>query len=262
MNRITKKFDHLKNTGKKAMITYIMGGDLGLETTYALTLELEKAGADIIELGIPFSDPIADGPVIQRAANRALEGGTSIAGIMEAVRKIRQLSNVPLVFLVYYNSIFTYGVERFLAASAAAGIDGLIVPDLPLEERDELLGNMGAYGLHLIPLVAPTSHERIKQITANAGGFVYCISTTGVTGQRSKINTDIKEYMKEVAACTNLPRALGFGISGPEMAEDFKDYCDGIIVGSAIVHEMEKSKDKGEVIANVTHLVRAINHVL
>lgn len=263
MNRIDEKFHELKEKKQKALITYITAGDPDIEMTYRLVLEMEKAGADLIEIGIPYSDPLADGPVIQRASIRALTNGVKIPDIMNVVKSLRQVSDIPLIYLVYYNSVFKYGIEKFIGEASDAGIDGLIIPDLPLEERGEIYDIVKQQGIHLIPLVAPTSHERIKKITENAGGFVYCVSTTGVTGQRQELMTDIKRYMEEVASYTDLPRAIGFGISGPDMASKLKDYCEGIIVGSAVVSEIERGDgDREEIVKNVRDLVYDIKSVL
>lgn len=262
MNRIDRVFSELRENGKKALITYITAGDPDIEMTYRLVLEMKKAGADIVELGIPYSDPLADGPVIQRASARALKNGIKIPDIMRIVKSIRQVSEIPLIHLVYYNSVFKYGIQKFVEESYDAGIDGLIVPDLPLEERGEVYDILIRYDMHLIPLVAPTSHERIKKITENAGGFVYCVSITGVTGQREKIDTDIKNYMEEVAMYTHMPKAIGFGISSADMAAHLKNYCDGVIVGSAIVSEIERARDKEEMVRKVSEFVRNIKSVL
>lgn len=224
MNRIDKKFEVLKGEGRKALITFITAGDPDIETTYDIVLALEEAGSDIIELGIPYSDPLADGPTIQASSQRALNKGVKIPDIMKIVEKIRLKSDIPLVYLVYYNSIFKYGIQKFLKESKDVGIDGLIIPDLPIEERKDILEEADKYGIYLIPLVAPTSKERIKLITENGKGFVYCVSITGVTGAREDIETDIEEYMKTVSQYTNMPKAIGFGISTPEMAKKIKRF--------------------------------------
>lgn len=235
MNRIDKKFKELRGNGNKAMIPFITAGDPCLEETLNLVMALEKAGADIIELGIPYSDPIADGPVIQGSSARALNNGTKIKEIMETAKKIREQSNVPLVYLVYYNSIFKYGMEKFIEECSNVGIDGLIIPDLPIEERNEMGGITEKHGVYLIPLVAPTSKDRIEKIVKEGKGFVYCVAVKGVTGVRGEIETNIEEYMGLVNTYTDLPKAIGFGISSKEMAREFAKYCDGVIVGSALV---------------------------
>jgi tryptophan synthase alpha chain len=262
MNRIDKKFEVLKGEGRKALITFITAGDPDIETTYDIVLAIEEVGADIIELGIPYSDPLADGPTIQASSQRALNKGVKIPDIMKIVEKIRLKSDIPLVYLVYYNSIFKYGIQKFLKESKDVGIDGLIIPDLPLEERKDILEEADKYGIYLIPLVAPTSKERIKLITENGKGFVYCVSITGVTGAREDIETDIEEYMKTVSQYTNMPKAIGFGISTPEMAKKLKDFSDGIIVGSALVERIAKGYNKSEMLQEVKSFVSILKEVL
>ncbi|KHO62730.1 MULTISPECIES: tryptophan synthase subunit alpha [Thermoanaerobacter] len=262
MNRIDKKFEALKGEGHKALITFITAGDPDIETTYDIVLALEEAGADIIELGIPYSDPLADGPTIQASSQRALNKGVKIPDIMKIVEKIRLKSDIPLVYLVYYNSIFKYGIQKFLKESKDVGIDGLIIPDLPIEERKDILEEADKYDIYLIPLVAPTSKERIKLITENGKGFVYCVSITGVTGAREDIETDIEEYMKTVSQYTNMPKAIGFGISTPEMAKKLKDFSDGIIVGSALVERIAKGYNKSEMLQEVKSFVSSLKEVL
>ncbi|EMT38785.1 tryptophan synthase, alpha chain [Thermoanaerobacter thermohydrosulfuricus] len=262
MNRIDKKFEALKGEGRKALITFITAGDPDIETTYDIVLALEEAGADIIELGIPYSDPLADGPTIQASSQRALNKGVKIPDIMKIVEKIRLKSDIPLVYLVYYNSIFKYGIQKFLKESKDVGIDGLIIPDLPIEERKDISEEADKYDIYLIPLVAPTSKERIKLITQNGKGFVYCVSITGVTGAREDIETDIEEYMKMVSQYTNMPKAIGFGISTPEMAKKLKDFSDGIIVGSALVERIAKGYNKSEMLQEVKSFVSSLKEVL
>ncbi|MFU0783373.1 MAG: tryptophan synthase subunit alpha [Thermoanaerobacterium thermosaccharolyticum] len=262
MNRIDKKFYELKQKGLKAMIPFITAGDPSLDVTVELVFKMEEGGADIIEIGIPYSDPLADGSIIQASSTRALKNGTKINNIMNAVKKIRQKSEIPLVYLVYYNSIFKYGIERFVNEAKESGIDGLIIPDLPLEERKDIKEISEKYGIYLIPLVAPTSKERIKSICESGKGFVYCVSTKGVTGIRNSIETDIKEYMRTVSEYTNMPKAIGFGISGPDMAKRFAPYCDGIIVGSAIVKMINDSRSKEEIYDNVKKFVFSIKEAI
>lgn len=262
MNRIDKKFYELKQKGLKAMIPFITAGDPSLDVTVELVFKMEEGGADIIEIGIPYSDPLADGPIIQASSTRALKNGTKIDNIMNAVKKIRQKSEIPLVYLVYYNSIFKYGIERFVNEAKESGIDGLIIPDLPLEERKDIKEISEKYGIYLIPLVAPTSKERIKSICESGKGFVYCVSTKGVTGIRNSIETDIKEYMRTVSEYTNMPKAIGFGISGPDMAKRFAPYCDGIIVGSAIVKMINDSRSKEDIYDNVKKFIFSIKEAI
>ncbi|MFT8314959.1 MAG: tryptophan synthase subunit alpha [Clostridium sp.] len=262
MNRIEAKFNELKDKNEKAMIPFVTAGDPDLETTIELVNAMEKAGADIIELGVPYSDPLADGPTIQASSQRSLKNGTTIAKIMDTVKKIRLNTEVPLVYLVYYNSVFNYGIERFIKDCSEVGIDGVIIPDLPIEERKDILALGDKYNVALIPLIAPTSKERIKNIVKNASGFIYCVSTNGVTGARNEIKTDLNEYMSTVAQYAEIPKALGFGISSAKMAKELKDYCDGIIIGSAIVKKVDESKDKEEAIKNVEKFVKEVKSVL
>lgn len=262
MNRIDKKFKRLREKNEKAMIPFVTAGDPDMGTTIELVLAMEQAGADIIELGIPYSDPLADGVIIQESSNRALKGGAKISGIMGAVMEIRDVSQVPLVYLVYYNSVFKYGIEKFLCECSYAGVDGVIIPDLPIEERKDILEIADRYGVYLIPLVAPTSKDRIKKITDNGKGFVYCVSTNGVTGVRQEIGTDISEYMGIVSQYTDMPKALGFGISGPEMAKKYKDCCDAVIVGSAVIRKIAEAKDKDEAVANTAKFISEIKNAL
>lgn len=244
-SRVTKKFISLRNEGKKALITYVTCGDPDLETTIDLVSSMEKAGADIVELGIPYSDPLADGPTIQKAAQRALQAGTNIDNIFSAVELIRKKAQIPLVFLVYYNAVFKYGMGRFLDQCTTKGVDGLIIPDLPLEERQELNQLMKDKPIDLIPLVAPTSGARIEKIVSEAKGFVYCISSKGVTGKRGNFEEGLADFMAGVRKHTHIPLAIGFGISDRKAVEKLKGLCDGLIVGSAIVERVEKGIDEG-----------------
>ena len=228
--RITEAFAH-----GKAFIPFITCGDPSLEVTEQLVYALEEAGADLIELGIPFSDPTAEGPVIQAANVRALAGGVTTDKIFEMVKKIRKRTAIPMVFMTYANVVFSYGTERFVKKAADIGMDGLILPDVPFEEKEEFDSVCRAHGLDLISLIAPTSHERIARIAREAEGFVYCVSSLGVTGMRSSITTDIGAMVKLVKAEKDIPCAVGFGISTPEQAKKMADQSDGAIVGSAIV---------------------------
>ncbi len=219
----------------KAFIPFITCGDPSLETTEELVYAMEKAGADLIELGIPFSDPTAEGPVIQAANIRALSNGVTTDKIFEMVEKMRKKTSIPMVFMTYANVVFSYGTEKFCRRAAETGMDGLILPDVPFEEKEEFASVCRKYGLDLISLIAPTSHERIREIAKEAEGFVYCVSSLGVTGVRKEITTDIGEMVKMVKSQKNIPCAVGFGISTPEQAEKMASQADGVIVGSAIV---------------------------
>ncbi len=237
MKRIENCYENLRKSGRKALITFITAGDPGLEATPKLVAELEAGGADIIELGVPFSDPLADGPTIQLASNRALAAGTTLSGILETVARIRENSQVPLVLMSYYNPLYRYGLERLVADAEACGVDGLIVPDLPLEEAAGLR-RLAASRLAVIPLAAPTTPpERLEKIVAAGRGFLYYVSVTGITGARTELPADLAAALervgKIVAGC--LPLAVGFGISTPEQAKAVAARADAVIVGSALV---------------------------
>lgn len=219
----------------KAFIPFITCGDPNLEITEQIVYAMDEAGADLIELGIPFSDPTAEGPVIQAANVRALSGGVTTDKIFDMVEKIRRNTKIPMVFMTYANVVYSYGTERFVKKAAALGMDGLILPDVPYEEKEEFDSVCKQYGLDLISLIAPTSNERIAQIAADAEGFVYCVSSLGVTGMRTQITTDIGAMVRLVKEVKDIPCAVGFGISNPEQAKKMAAQSDGVIVGSAIV---------------------------
>lgn len=229
-NRIAEAF----NKGK-AFIPFITCGDPSLEVTEKLVYVMEEAGADLIELGIPFSDPTAEGPVIQAANVRALSGGVTTDKIFEMVQSIRKHTDIPLVFMTYANVVFSYGTKRFIKKASDLGMDGLILPDVPFEEKEEFDPVCRQYGLDFISLIAPTSHERIRMIAREAQGFLYCVSSLGVTGVRSSITTDIGGMVRLVKEEKDIPCAVGFGISTPQQAREMASCADGVIVGSAIV---------------------------
>lgn len=235
MTRIEKAFDR-----QKAFVAFITCGDPDLETTAACVRAAVAGGADLIELGIPFSDPTAEGPVIQGANLRALTGGTTTDKIFDLVRELRQDVEVPMVFMTYANVVFSYGAERFLSISREIGMDGIILPDLPFEEKEEFLPLCHAYDIALISLIAPTSENRIAMIAREAEGFLYIVSSLGVTGTRNEIKTDLESIVKVVRQNTEIPCAIGFGISTPEQAAKMAGIADGAIVGSAIVKLIEK----------------------
>ena len=224
----------------KAFIPFITCGDPDLETTAAVVREAVKNGADLIELGIPFSDPTAEGPVIQGANIRALAGGVTADKIFDLVRELRTDVKIPLVFMTYANVVFSCGAEKFISTCRDIGIDGIILPDLPYEERDEFEPVCQKYGIALIPLIAPTSKNRIAMIAKAAEGFIYVVSSLGVTGERKEITTDIGSIVKVIRENTSLPCAVGFGISTPEQAKKMSALSDGAIVGSAIIKIIEK----------------------
>ncbi len=235
----------------KAFIPFITAGDPSLDVTEQLVLAMEKAGADIIELGIPFSDPMAEGPTIQNANVRALAGGTTPDQVIELVRKLRTQTQIPLIFMTYANVVFSRGTQKFLDRAADAGIDGLILADVPYEESEEFRVPCKNAGIDLINMVAPTSHERIKTIAAHSDGFLYCVSSLGVTGVRAKITGDIGGMVSLAHEASNIPCAVGFGISTPEQAHDIAQKSDGAIVGSAIVNIIaEHGKDSVPYVAD------------
>ena len=230
MNKVQQAF-----ANGKAFIPFITAGDPSIEITEQLVLQMAEAGADLIEIGIPFSDPIAEGPVIQEADNRALATGVTTDDIFEMMRRIRTSCNVPIAFMTYINPIFTYGTERFMENCQEAGVDAVIVPDVPFEEKDELLPFCSKYDVTLVSMIAPTSKDRIRMIANEAEGFIYCVSSMGVTGVRKEIGSDVEEMIKLVKEVKDIPCAIGFGISTPQQAEKMAQFSDGVIVGSAIV---------------------------
>ena len=224
----------------KAFIAFITCGDPDLETTAAVVRSAVENGADLIELGIPFSDPTAEGPVIQGANLRALQGGVTTDKIFDLVRELREDVSIPMVFMTYANVVYSYGAERFIRTCREIGIDGLILPDVPFEEKEEFLPLCHQYGVDLVSLIAPTSENRIAEIAAEAEGFLYIVSSLGVTGTRSEITTDLASIVSVVRRHSKIPCAVGFGISTPEQARKMADVSDGAIVGSAIIKILEK----------------------
>ncbi|MNO25789.1 Tryptophan synthase alpha chain [compost metagenome] len=240
-NRMDLVFRKLKAEERTALIPFLTVGDPDLETTLAIIAELELAGADILELGVPYSDPLADGPVIQRASARALRGEVHLRTCMETALKARQAgSHLPFILFSYYNPILQMGLDTFFAELNAHEISGLIIPDLPIEESEEMRRRSSEVGVNLIPLVAPTSSERIAKIVSGASGFIYCVSSLGVTGERSTFHADVEDFIDSVRQATDLPVAVGFGISTGEQVARFAQICDGVVVGSAIVRKIEE----------------------
>lgn len=235
MSKISKAFEN-----KKAFIPFITCGDPDLETTAAIVRTAVENGADLIELGIPFSDPTAEGPVIQAANIRALNGGVTTDKVFDLVRDLRQDIDIPMVFMTYANVVFSYGAEKFISICNEIGIDGLILPDLPYEEKEEFQALCKQYDVDLISFIAPTSENRIAMIAKEAEGFIYIVSSLGVTGTRSEIKTDLSSIVKVVRENTDVPCAIGFGISTPEQAHKMYEIADGAIVGSAIIKIIEK----------------------
>lgn len=246
----------------KAFIPFITCGDPDLETTIEVVKEMVKNGADLVELGIPFSDPTAEGPVIQGANLRALTGGVTTDKVFDMVVELRKSVSVPMVFMTYANVVYSYGTERFVKRAAEIGMDGIILPDVPFEEKDDFAPMCRKYGLDLISLIAPTSNDRVKMIAEDADGFVYCVSSLGVTGTRTEITTDIGAMVKLVKqAKQDIPCAVGFGISSPESAAKMAAVSDGVIVGSAIVkiiaaNGKNSAKPVGEFVKSIVDAIR------
>lgn len=253
MNRIEKAFDD-----KKAFIGFITAGDPTLDKTEEFVLEMERAGASIVELGIPFSDPIAEGPVIQNANIRSLSAGCTTDKIFEMVKSLRTKTQIPLVFMGYVNTLYKYGYEKFFAKCQEVDIDGVILPDVPFEEKGELQPIASKYGIKVISLIAPTSEKRIQMIAKEAEGFIYLVSSMGVTGVRNEITTDIESIVKNIRSVTDVPVAVGFGINKREQVEKYISVADGAIVGSAIVKIIEKyGEDAGSHIYDYIHEINA-----
>ena len=237
MNRIGNAF---KNKNEKAFIGFLTAGDPDINKSEEYILEMVKAGADLVEIGIPFSDPIAEGKVIEAANMRALSCGTTTDSVFDLVQSLRIKTQVPLVLLTYLNPVFKYGYERFFKRCNSTGVDGVIIPDLPFEEKGELADFAERNDVKIISLIAPTSKERVKRIAESSAGFIYLVSSMGVTGVRDNIDTDLESIIKDIRSATNTPVAIGFGISTPEQAAKFGAISDGVIVGSAIVKIIEK----------------------
>ena len=239
MSRISRKFDELKAAGRKAFIPFITAGDPDLEISFAVASELVRSGADILELGVPFSDPIADGPTIQASSQRALENHVSLRDVLEIARKLRKGTEVPIVLFSYFNPILSYGTERLADEAQQAGVDGLLVTDVVDDEAAALSGTMAARGIDLISLLAPTtSNERLRSIAKNARGFLYAVARAGVTGASSDMSSEAEDLVRRVRDFSNLPVVVGFGISNREQIERVWKFADGAVVGSAIVREI------------------------
>ncbi|MEW6600071.1 MAG: tryptophan synthase subunit alpha [Nitrospirota bacterium] len=243
MSRISHTFKKLKLSGGKALIPYIMAGDPSLDATKQFVLDLEAAGADIIELGVPFSDPLADGPTIQRAAERSLNNGTTLKKVLGLVTGIRKVSGIPLILMTYYNPVFKMGIDSFVKKAVRAGVDGVIIPDLIPDEAEDFIRLARAHGLDTIFLLAPTSTPaRINRVVRASTGFIYYVSITGITGSRLSIEKTMKDTLQSIKRITSKPVSVGFGISTPEEARAVAGLADGVIVGSAIVKLMAQGK--------------------
>ena len=262
-HRIAAKFRQLHARGESALIPFVVAGDPNLETTAALVREFEARGADIIELGVPFSDPMADGPANQRAAQRGLKFGASLAAILSMVSDLRKETEIPLILFGYYNPIFHYGCVRLCDNAARAGIDALLVVDLPLEEAGELKKPARANGLDLIYLLAPTTPiERARKVVRSASGFIYYVSVTGVTGARAALASDIEEQVNNLRRVTDLPIGVGFGISTPAQAAQVARFSDAVVVGSAITLLIEANADRADLVKTVGELVGSMKSAM
>jgi len=245
VNRIEKVFKKLKAQNKKAFIPYIMAGDPSIEKTKEIVIMFEECGADIAELGVPFTDPLADGPTIQRAAERALKNGVTLKKVIALVKDLRQKTKIPLVLMTYYNPVFKYGEERFIADAKDAGVDGVIIPDLPPDEAGEVTRLAKNAAVASIFLLAPTStDERIKKVARASTGFIYYVSITGITGAQLLLDGSIEKSINGIRKISDKPVAVGFGISMPDEAEAVAGISDGVVIGSAIVKKAQASLDK------------------
>ncbi|WHY75654.1 tryptophan synthase subunit alpha [Neobacillus sp. WH10] len=243
MNRFEQTFSLLKENNKKAFIPYIMAGDGGLESLVDRMSLLERFGAAAIEVGVPFSDPVADGPTIQRAGLRALENGTTLKGIVAELEKAREIISIPILLMSYINPIYSYGIEKFVQEIRKAGVDGCIIPDLPIEEEDIITQQLEEAQVELIRLVTLTTPiERIRVISRKGKGFLYTVTVKGITGERNKYDTDLYKFLKTVKKVSPIPVMAGFGISNEEQIADLTNYCDGVIVGSKIVDLFEQNR--------------------
>lgn len=257
--RISKRFAELHSEGELGIVAYITGGDPSFDATLQFVLALAEAGADIIELGIPFSDPLADGPVIQRASDRALKAGATLAGVLGLVRRIRQSSEIPIVLFGYYNPIFQMGLEKFAVAASSAGADGVLVTDLTPEESDDYRRVLSAHHLDTIFLGAPTStDERLEKISACSSGFLYLISRTGVTGAKDVLPEDLPALLRRARRATQLPIAVGFGISQPGHVSVLGGLADAAVIGSALVAEIEKATSIAAASAALADRIRGL----
>ncbi len=259
MSRLEGRFTSLAANGEKALITYIMAGDPSLQETEALVLKLEQAGADVIELGVPFSDPIADGPVIQQAADRALKSGTTLKKILAMVSALRAKTQIPLVLMAYYNTIYAYGEAAFCRDAVAAGVDGLIVPDMPVEESGSLKALATPAGLDLIFLLAPTSTPaRRTMVARQSQGFVYYVSLTGITGAKLKDIGDVEQNVARIRRVSKVPISVGFGVATPEDAQRIARVADGVIVGSALVKRVAELPHNPGAMERIADFVRSL----
>jgi tryptophan synthase alpha chain len=263
MGRISKTFDSLQRKGEKALIPFITAGYPDLATTEKLIFEIEKNGADLLELGVPFSDPMADGPVIQYSSEQALQRGINLTMILKLVKKVRLKTEIPIILMGYFNPFFSYGLKRFAEDAKRVGVDGVLVVDLPPEEAAEMIAHAGNVELDLIFLLAPTSDEkRIALIVNNATGFIYYVSVTGVTGVRSTLDRDIRKQVRRIKKITSIPIGVGFGISTPQQAQTIAKWADAVVVGSAIIKKIKESKSPTTVVSGVGKLIKSLKQAI
>jgi tryptophan synthase alpha chain len=263
MSRIKRRFSALKTKGEKALICFLTAGDPHLEKTREIILGMEAAGVDCLEIGVPFSDPTADGPIIQAASQRALKNGATLAGILDMIESLRKTSEIPIVLFGYYNPIFRYGPERFAQNAKEAGVDGILVVDLPPEEAPELRQYTDPAGIDFISLIAPTTNtNRVKQIAAHATGFLYYISITGVTGTAKPQVQEVKKDVERIRKATKLPLAIGFGISTAQQAAEIAPYADGIVIGSALVKMIAENTQQSDLVSVVSQYAREMKEAI
>jgi tryptophan synthase alpha chain len=262
MSRIDNKFQDLRATNRKAFIPFITAGDPDLKTSIDLILTLDRAGADIIEVGVPFSDPIADGPVIQRATERALAAHTTLRDILQLGKEVRKTSQVPLLIMSYYNPLIRYGLDKLARDAAEAGFDGILASDLTVEESGPFVAAMNKAGLNTVFLVAPTSSpERIRKIAQTSSGFLYAVSRTGITGEQQELSTELRDFLKTLRCHTPIPIAVGFGISRPEHVQAVWQEADGAVVGSALVRAIEEHSRNGNLTDKIAEFARWLKGV-
>ena len=259
MNRIDRKFRELKKRKQKALIAFLTAGDFGLSTTKKLVLEFDRRGADIIELGVPFSDPVADGPVIQASSERALKRGTKLKDIIKLVKRLRSSTEIPVVLMGYYNPVLKYGLKKFVSDCAGSGVDGVIIPDLPPDEAEDLIAEAKKRDFATIFLLSPTSTpDRIKIVSKKSKGFIYYVSLTGITGARANLPKELSSRVRLIKRYSNKPVCVGFGVSRPEQVREIARMAEGVIVGSAIVKEIEKDAKRKDFIRRVGDYVQKL----
>jgi len=263
MNRIEQKFRQLRREKKKAFVAFITCGDPNLSTTQKLALEFARLGVDILELGVPFSDPLADGPTIQAASQRALKNRVNLRDVLGLVKRLRRKTQLPIALLTYYNVIFHFGIKDFVKQARASGVDGVIVPDLPVEEAKELIKAAKKKSLATIFLLAPTSDkQRIKKVSASSSGFIYYVSLTGTTGTRKDLPKELTKQLRRIKTITSKPVCVGFGVSNPEQAKQIVRVADGVIVGSAIIKRIEENLGQKGLVLKVAKFVLKIREAI